>query len=123
MTKQDKKKGDSGKVKKIDLRVTENEFSAINAKCQKANLNRSTYIIQAVLNEKVLTHIDAQVIFQLRKIGNNINQMTKQIHIISKFVDEKANCLPDIFEELKSTNEILKGINDYIIHTGHAGKN
>jgi len=123
MNKQDKKKDDSGKIKKIGLRVTESEFSAINAICEKAKISRSAYIIQAVLNEKVLTEIDAQAIFQLRKIGVNLNQMTKQIHIISKFVDDKVNCLLEILEELKSMNEMVKSINDYILHTDHAGKN
>jgi peptidoglycan hydrolase CwlO-like protein len=116
-------KDDSRKGKKIDLRLTDREFSEINSLCKEAGITRSAYIIQAVTNRKVLTNIDAQVLFQLRKIGNNINQMTKQIHIISKFVDKKEHCLPDILNELTIMNEQIKVINDDILNTDHVSKN
>jgi len=122
MNSQKKKTDTVRKSKVINLRVAESEFSAINSLCDKAKITRSAYILQAVLNEKVLTNIDAQVIFQLRKIGNNINQITKQVHIISKFVDKKEQSLPEILNELSSMNKKIKTINNYILDD-HAGKN
>ena len=112
-----------GRVKTINLRLTEKEFSAINVLCEKGKISRTSYIIQAVLNEKVLTNLDAQAIFQLRKIGNNINQITKQIHIISKFIDKKDHYLPDILKEVESMNEQIRSINEYILGTNHDRKN
>ena len=61
MSKQKKEKDDSKKVKTINLRLTETEFSTINTLCQKVKISRSSYIIQATLNKTVLTEIDAQV--------------------------------------------------------------
>ena len=117
------KKEQERKVKKIDLRVTAKEYSAISSLSERAKISRSSYIIQAVLSEKVLTHIDAQAVFQLRKIGNNLNQMTKQIHILSKFSERKEHDLDDFLSELKSLNEEMNRVNEYIINTNHAGKN
>jgi len=118
MNKQNK----ASKFKRIELRVTEEEFSAINSLCDKAKITRSVYIIQSVLNEKVLTNIDAQAIFQLRKIGTNINQIAKQVHIISKFVDKKENFMPDILKELSSMNEQIGIISNHILKN-HVSKN
>lgn len=113
------KKKDTTKHKKeniINLRVTEKELSAINSRVKKAKINRSSYILQAILNEKVLTNIDIQVVFQLRKIGVNLNQITKQIHIISKFVDKKEDKLPDILKEITFIEQQIQQLNDQIIN-------
>ena len=122
MNKKSKEKESTRRSKVINLRVTEDEFSAIQMLCGKAKITRSSYILQAVLNEKVLTHIDAQAIFQLRKIGTNINQIAKQVHIISKFVDKKEQSLPSILAELSSMNKQIESITHYIMKD-HAGKN
>ena len=123
MSTQYKKRNVVRKDKGIYLRVTEEEFSSINSLCDKAKISKSAYILQSVLNKKVLTNIDAQVIFQIRKIGNNINQMTKIIHIISKFGEDREHNLSDILKELSSMNEQIKLINDFILSTGDANKN
>ena len=123
MNKKDKNRIEVRKAKRIDLRVTEDELSSIHALCNQAKITRSAYILQSVLNKKVLTHIDAQVVFQLRKVGNNINQITKQVHIISKFVDNKEKDLPEILKELSSMREQIEVISHYILTKDHAGKN
>ena len=122
MSKQKSKTDAVRKGKVINLRVTESEFSAINTLCDKAKITRSAYILQAVLNEKILTNIDAQVVFQLQKIGNNINQITKQVHIISKFIEKKEQSLPDILDELSSMNEQIEAIKNFILKD-HVDKN
>lgn len=122
MSKENRKKGEERKGKRIDLRVTEHEFSVISSLCEKAKITRSSYILQAVMNERVLTHIDAQIIFQLRKIGNNLNQITKQVHIISKFSDKKEQSLPDILKEISSIGEQIEAISHYILKDDHASK-
>ena len=122
MSRKEGKNLEARRGKRIELRVTEEEFSAINTRCKKAEVTRSAYLIQSVLSEKVLTNIDAQVIFQLRKIGNNLNQITKQVHIISKFVDAKEKHLPEILKTLSSMNEQLESITHFILKD-HAGKN
>ena len=104
----------------INLRVTSDEFSAINSQCTQAGITRSAYILQAVMNKRVLTKIDAQTVFQLRKIGINLNQITKQVHIISKFVDKKEQELPDILKEISSIRAQIDSISHHILQT-HAG--
>ena len=122
MCKQNRKSDDQRRIKVINMRVTESEFSAINSLCDKAKITRSAYFLQAVMNEKVLTNIDAQVVFQLRKIGNNINQITKQVHIISKFIDNNEDCLPEILKKLSSINEQIEEISKYILKSHDSKK-
>ena len=122
MNKKKSRSEDPRKVKVINLRLTADEYFAINSLCDNAKITRSSYILQAVMNEKVLTNIDAQAIFQLRKIGVNLNQITREVHVISKFVDKKENDLPNILKELSSMNTQIETISNFILR-GHAGKN
>lgn len=122
MSKKNKRNNEELKIKKIDLRLTEKDFYTINFLCQKANISRSAYIMQAVLNKKVLTGIDIQVVFQLRKIGINLNQISKKIHIISKFVDKKEQKLSDILKEVSSINNEICKLNNHIFSNNNASK-
>ena len=101
--------------KKIDFRVTEKEYSQIMTLCKKAKITRSAFILQSILNGKVLSSYDVQMIFQLRKIGVNVNQMAKQIHIISKFPDKTDYNLSEILNQLTIANNQLKIVNDHIL--------
>lgn len=63
---------------KINIRVTENEKKKIEEKAKKYNMTISKFIISSCLKDKIiivngLDKIDSQ----LRKIGNNLNQLTK----------------------------------------------
>jgi hypothetical protein len=122
MINRDKKNNMSGKLKRIEFRVSDHEFSAINSLCDKAKIPRSAYILQSVLNKRVLTQIDGQAVFQLRKIGNNLNQMTRQIHIISKFSEDKEQHFPAILKELSSIHEQIEAISHHIFSKSHVSK-
>ena len=101
--------------KKIDFRVTEKEYSQIMSLCKRAKVTRSAFILQSVLSGKVLSSYDVQMIFQLRKIGVNINQMTKQTHIISKFPDKTDYDYSEILNQLTIINRQLEIIGDHIL--------
>lgn len=66
------------KNQKINIRVTENEKKKIEEKAKRCNMTISKVIISSCLKDKIiiingLDRVDAQ----LRKIGNNLNQLTK----------------------------------------------
>lgn len=66
------------KNQKINIRVTENEKKKIEEKAKRCNMTISKFIISSCLKDKIiiingLDRVDAQ----LRKIGNNLNQLTK----------------------------------------------
>ena len=66
------------KDKKINIRLTEKEKSIIEAKAKKLNMTITKFIISSCLKDKIviingLDNIDTE----LRRIGNNINQLTR----------------------------------------------
>ena len=66
------------KDKKINIRLTEKEKSIIEVKAKKLNMTITKFIISACLKDKIvivngLDKLDNE----LRRIGNNINQLTR----------------------------------------------
>ena len=66
------------KTEHIQLRVTPEEKSQIISKSKKANQTISEYIIKSAIQNKIVV-IDGliEITTELRRIGNNINQLTK----------------------------------------------
>ena len=66
------------KDKKINIRLTEKEKSIIEVKAKKLNMTITKFIISSCLKDKIvivngLDKVDSE----LRRIGNNINQLTR----------------------------------------------
>ena len=66
------------KDKRINIRLTEKEKKLIELKAKKCNMTITKYIISSCLKDKIiivdgLDKVDAE----LRRIGNNINQLTR----------------------------------------------
>ena len=66
------------KNKHFNFRVNEKEYNKIKNKIEKSNLNTSEYLLRTAMKKEIIV-IDGleEIIIQLRKIGNNINQLTK----------------------------------------------
>lgn len=66
------------KTDKIQIRVTPEEKSLITLKSKKANLSISEFIIKSSTDNKIVVINELpQMITELRRIGNNINQLTR----------------------------------------------
>ena len=66
------------KDKKINIRLTEKEKSIIESKAKKLNMTITKFIVSSCLKDKIvivkgLDKVDTE----LRRIGNNINQLTR----------------------------------------------
>ena len=66
------------KDKKINIRLTEKEKSIIEAKAKKLNMTITKFIVSSCLKDKIVivNGLD-KVDTELRRIGNNINQLTR----------------------------------------------
>ena len=66
------------KNRHFNFRVNEKEYNKIKSKIEKSKLNTSEYLLRTATNKEIIV-IDGleEIIIQLRKIGNNINQLTK----------------------------------------------
>ena len=63
----------------IKFRLTDKEFEQLNNQVTKSGLSRETYVRSILLKNKVPNPIPPEsfntVIFHLRRIGNNMNQL------------------------------------------------
>lgn len=66
------------KDKKINIRLTEKEKSIIELKAKKLNMTITKFIVSSCLKDKIVivNGLD-KVDNELRRIGNNINQLTR----------------------------------------------
>ena len=62
----------------IPFRVTEKELKEIDRKAAKARLNRTEYLIAYALGKEITLVEDLKpLLAEIRRIGNNLNQLTK----------------------------------------------
>ena len=66
------------KNRHFNFRVNEKEYNKIKSKIEKSKLNTSKYLLRTAMDKDIII-VDGleEIIIQLRKIGNNINQLTK----------------------------------------------
>ena len=59
--------------------MTEKELEEIDARASKAKKNRTEYLISAALGKEITVINDLrEMLVQLKKIGNNLNQLTRK---------------------------------------------
>ena len=92
------------KNKHFNFRVNEKEYNKIKSKIEKSNLNTSEYLLRTAMKKEIIV-IDGleEIIIQLRKIGNNINQLTK---LCNQGRLTNIN-LEDVKKEMKSIWQLL----------------
>ena len=88
------------KDKKINIRLTEKEKNIIELKAKKLNMTITKFIVSSCLKDKIviingLDKIDTE----LRRIGNNINQLTR-------LANEKIITVIDLKELRMEVNNI-----------------
>jgi len=62
------------------IRFSEDEFSQVEEKLKEHNLTFAEFGRGAILNKKIKTKLTLDYIFQLQKIGNNLNQVAKGLN-------------------------------------------
>jgi len=62
------------------IRFSKDEFSQIEEKLKEHNLTFAEFGRGAILNKKIKTKLTLDYIFQLQKIGNNLNQIAKNLN-------------------------------------------
>ncbi|MFT9495863.1 plasmid mobilization protein [Anaerosolibacter sp.] len=102
------------KTKFIGFRVTEAEYKKIEQKAQKAKMNISQYVSLSALGRDIVVFEDLkELIHQLSKVGNNLNQITMLAHkgrikavdlaSVKKVVEEIWQLLNSLTEQTKRT--------------------
>lgn len=66
------------KSRQINFRVTEHEYKCLNKKCSDSGMNMSNFLLYSGLNKEIIiVNGLIEFTYKLRKIGINLNQLTK----------------------------------------------
>lgn len=102
------------KDKNYAFRVSEKDLTTINRKAKKAKMTVTDYITKSALSKEIII-IDGlpAIVSQLKKIGNNLNQLTMLSHqglINTVKLDETEESLTAIYWKI---NELTKAVDSY----------
>lgn len=99
----------------IPIRVTEKELNAIDKKAEKACMNRTNYLVACAVGKRITVIDDlTPLLAELRRIGNNLNQLTRLAHlgkIEAISLAETNEALQQTYEELRQLAR--KGAKDW----------
>ena len=92
------------KNRHFNFRVNEKEYNKIKSKIEKSKLNTSEYLLRTAMDKDIIVISGLEeIILQLRRIGNNINQLTK----LSNQGSITNVDLENVKEELKNIWQLL----------------
>lgn len=101
------------KDKNYAFRISEKDLNTIKRKAKKAKMTVTDYITQSALGKEIII-IDGlpEIVSQLKKIGNNLNQLTMLSHqgvINTVNLDETEESLTAIYWKI---NELTKVVDE-----------
>jgi len=91
LKKKEEKKQNRTKI--LQIRVNKEELNIINQKTKETNLTTSEYLRTTALGNKTKKRRNVEsekAVYELSKIGANLNQLSKQANI-GKYNEEKIN--------------------------------
>lgn len=67
------------RTRKMTFRLTEEEYKKIKEKVTEAGISQQQFLLKTALNKEII-HIKEyqELIFQIKKIGTNINQIARK---------------------------------------------
>ena len=95
------------RTQSIILRLTEKEKEMLVFLAKRHDMNISSYVRNMSLKGSVVTKTDIQTVIELKRIGNNLNQIAKQINLIPHEDNIKIH-LQEIHDSLNMISEITK---------------
>ena len=100
------------KTKFIRARVTEKEYAEIKIRAKNAKMNLSSYITTSTLGKEIIVIEDLKdMVHNVAKIGNNINQLTVLAHT------ERIKVV-DLKEFKNELNKIWQALDELTSKTG-----
>lgn len=99
------------KTERIEIRLTPEQKTKIVNNSIKAKTTISDFVIKSAINQEIVIYDDlGKLVTQLRKLGNNVNQLTKKAH------QGQINCV-DLEGTKKELNQIWQSLNLLITKT------
>ena len=65
----------------VPIRFSDHELSVIDANAKKAHLSRTEFLVSAGMAKPIVILDDLKpILAELRRIGNNVNQLTRKVN-------------------------------------------
>lgn len=99
------------RTRKMTFRLTEEEYKKIKEKVEEAGVSQQQFLLKTALNKEII-HIQEyqELIFQIKKIGININQIARKANETGQISDT------DIEEVKGGLEQIWQSLNRSKIH-------
>lgn len=94
------------RTRKMTFRLTEEEYSIIQAKVEKAGISQQQFLLKTALGKEILCIKEFQsLILQIKKIGVNVNQIARHANGTGGVTEQE---ITDVKEELGKVWQLLK---------------
>ena len=71
----------SEKVKRLNCRVSEDEYKRFEKKVEKSKLTKSEFMRKAILEKEIIVINDIkELVLEIKAIGINLNQLTRKVN-------------------------------------------
>jgi hypothetical protein len=107
--------------KRLNFRIDETTYAAFEAKVSAANLTRSEFFRDIILNNKtqviarkITTDHTQQALFFLNKASNNINQLAKAANTAQQAGKITDQHYISVLEALDQQNQLLRAFLDHV---------
>ncbi len=93
----------------IRARLSVDEKKRIMDFAKAEGVSLSTYMRRSLLREKMVSKTDIQTVFELKKIGNNLNQLAKHVNTlpIESNIIESIGFIKKYIDELRIITDKL----------------
>lgn len=93
----------------IRARLSEEEKEQVLKHAKTEGISLSMYLRKSVLRERIASKTDIQTVFELKKIGTNLNQLAKHVNTlpVEENILESLKVLDNYIEELKQITSKL----------------
>lgn len=93
----------------IRARLSEEEKEQVLKHAKTEGVSLSMYLRKSVLRERIASKTDIQTVFELKKIGTNLNQLAKHVNTlpVEENILESLKVLDNYIEELKQITSKL----------------
>lgn len=94
---------------RLRIRVSEEDKKNIESRAKSCNLDISKYVRMSAMNTKYTSKTDIKTAYELNKIGVNINQIAKEIHIYrdDKNIEKSLIRLESLLNDIETITKKL----------------
>ena len=100
------------RTKKISIRVSDSEYDILVKKVKEIDRPLSYLIRNSTLAKQIISKCDVNTVLQLKKIGTNLNQISKWMNTKRRFIEDNSGEIITISDVISKVNSLINLIYD-----------